>query len=114
MTAWVFEALHCPTLPNENKKTKLQIYTETQAGINILLAPVPLLHFCFVFCHKSEVLIVSKETLKKVTSFCRLTRLFPSNLSSSPVYKFELQCFSQMVKVNFQCLIEIHFVVNGD
>ena len=40
MTAWVFEARHCPTLPNEIKKTKLQIYTEPQAGINILLAPV--------------------------------------------------------------------------
>jgi hypothetical protein len=37
MTAWAFEARHCPTLPNEIKKTKLQIYTEPQAGINILL-----------------------------------------------------------------------------
>jgi hypothetical protein len=37
MTAWVFEALHCPTLLNEIKKTKLQIYTSPQAGINILL-----------------------------------------------------------------------------
>jgi len=39
MTAWVFEVRHCPTLPNEIKKTKLQIYTEPQAGINILCAP---------------------------------------------------------------------------
>ena len=38
MTAWVFEAHHYPTLPNEIKKTKLQIYTSPQAGINILLA----------------------------------------------------------------------------
>ncbi len=38
MTAWVFEARLCPTLPNEIKKTKLQIYTSPQAGINILLA----------------------------------------------------------------------------
>jgi hypothetical protein len=37
MTAWAFEARHCPSLPNEIKKTKLQIYTEPQAGINILL-----------------------------------------------------------------------------
>jgi hypothetical protein len=37
MTAWVFEARNCPTLPNEIKKTKLQIYTSPQAGINILL-----------------------------------------------------------------------------
>jgi hypothetical protein len=40
MTAWAFEARHCPTLLNEIKKTKLQIYTEPQAGINILLAVV--------------------------------------------------------------------------
>ena len=40
MTAWVFEARHCPTLPNEIKKTKLTIYTEPQAGINILLPSV--------------------------------------------------------------------------
>jgi hypothetical protein len=38
MTAWVFEARHCPTLPNDVKKTKLHIYTSPQAGINILLA----------------------------------------------------------------------------
>jgi len=37
MTAWVFEARHCPTLLNENKKTKLDSNTEPQAGINILL-----------------------------------------------------------------------------
>src|SRR5690606_10589918 len=37
MTAWVFEARHCPTLLNEIKKTKLQIFTLPQAGINILL-----------------------------------------------------------------------------
>jgi len=42
VTAWVFEARHCPTLPNEIKKTKLKIYTEPQAGINILLAVVGL------------------------------------------------------------------------
>ena len=40
MTAWAFEARHCPTLLNEIKKTKLQINTEPQAGINILLAAV--------------------------------------------------------------------------
>jgi hypothetical protein len=43
MTAWVLEARHCPTMLNEIKKTKLQIYTEPQAGINILLAAGPLL-----------------------------------------------------------------------
>ena len=37
MTAWVFEVRHCPTLLNEIKVTKLKIYTEPQAGINILL-----------------------------------------------------------------------------
>jgi hypothetical protein len=42
MTAWVFEARHCPTLLNGIKKTKLQIYTSPQAGINILLAVVRL------------------------------------------------------------------------
>jgi hypothetical protein len=41
MTAWVFEARHCPTLLNEIKKTKLDGNTEPQAGINILLAAVP-------------------------------------------------------------------------
>ena len=40
MTAWVFEAVHCPMLQKEIEKTKLQIYTSPQAGINILLAPV--------------------------------------------------------------------------
>jgi len=40
MTAWVFESLHCPTLLNEFKKTKLDSNTEPQAGINILLAVV--------------------------------------------------------------------------
>lgn len=39
MTAWAFEALHCPTLPNEIKKTKLQTYSSPQAGINILCVP---------------------------------------------------------------------------
>ena len=34
------EAHLCPTLQNEIKKTKLQIYAEPQAGINILLAAV--------------------------------------------------------------------------
>jgi len=28
VTAWVFEALHCPTLLNEIKKTKLDSNTE--------------------------------------------------------------------------------------
>ncbi len=37
MTAWVFEARLSPTLQNEIKKTKLQIYTEPQAGINIFV-----------------------------------------------------------------------------
>lgn len=40
MSAWVFEGRLCPTLLNEIKKTKLQIYTEPQAGINILLVVV--------------------------------------------------------------------------
>jgi len=40
MTAWVFEARHCPTLLNEFKKTKLDSNTSPQAGINILLAVV--------------------------------------------------------------------------
>ena len=40
MTAWAFEARHCPTLLNEIKKTKLQIYISPQAGINILLVAV--------------------------------------------------------------------------
>ena len=39
MTAWVFEAHHCPTLPNEIKKTKLQTYTSPQADTNILCVP---------------------------------------------------------------------------
>jgi len=43
MTAWAFEARHCPTLLNEIKKTKLDSNAEPQAGINILLA-VRLLH----------------------------------------------------------------------
>ena len=37
MTAWVFDARHCPSLRNEIKQTKLQIYISPQAGINILL-----------------------------------------------------------------------------
>jgi hypothetical protein len=40
MTAWVFEVRHCPTLPNEIKKTKLDTNTAPQAGINILLCTV--------------------------------------------------------------------------
>ena len=44
MTAWVYEVRHCPTLPNEIKKTKLDSNTEPQAGINILLCTVPRLH----------------------------------------------------------------------
>jgi hypothetical protein len=39
VTAWVFEARHCPTLLNEIMKTKLQTNTEPQAGINILCVP---------------------------------------------------------------------------
>jgi len=39
MLAWVFEALHYPTLLNEIKKTKLQIYTSPQHVINTLCAP---------------------------------------------------------------------------
>ncbi len=58
MTAWAFEALHCPTLLTEIKKTKLQTYTEPQAGINILLAPV------------------------RVTSHFAVTRLLAINLSN--------------------------------
>jgi hypothetical protein len=45
MTAWAFEARHCPTLLNEIKKTKLDSNTEPQAGINILLCTVPRLHY---------------------------------------------------------------------
>jgi hypothetical protein len=41
MTAWVFEARHCPTFLNEIKKTKFDANTGPQAGINILLAAVP-------------------------------------------------------------------------
>jgi hypothetical protein len=37
MTAWVFEARLCPTLLNEIKKTKLQIHTSPEAGINIFV-----------------------------------------------------------------------------
>jgi hypothetical protein len=33
MTAWVFEPRHCPTLLNEIKKTKLQIYASPQPGL---------------------------------------------------------------------------------
>ena len=40
MKAGVFEARHCPTLLSEIKKTKLQICTSPQAGINILLGAV--------------------------------------------------------------------------
>jgi len=39
VTAWVFEALHYPTLLTEIKKTKLQIYTSPQHVINTLCAP---------------------------------------------------------------------------
>lgn len=41
MTAWGFEARHCPTLMNEIKKTKPYTNNEPQAGINI-----------FVVCNK--------------------------------------------------------------
>jgi hypothetical protein len=37
MTAWGVRSASLSPLPNEIKKTKLQIYTEPQAGINILL-----------------------------------------------------------------------------
>ena len=47
MTAWVFEARHCPTLLNEIKKTKLQTYTSPQAVINILLWAVLFRHVLF-------------------------------------------------------------------
>jgi hypothetical protein len=41
MTAWVFEVRHCRTLlTGVKKKTKLQTYTEPQAGINLLLCVV--------------------------------------------------------------------------
>jgi hypothetical protein len=33
LTAWVFEAHHCPTLLNENTKTKLQTGKSSQAGL---------------------------------------------------------------------------------
>jgi hypothetical protein len=48
MTAWAFEARHCPTLLNEIKKTKLDGNTEPQAGINILLGAgnFHALYFC--------------------------------------------------------------------
>jgi len=39
VTAWVFEALHYPTLLNEIKKTKLEFYNSPAAGINILCVP---------------------------------------------------------------------------
>ena len=39
MAAWAFKARHCTTLLNEIKKTKLQIYTEPQAGTYTLCAP---------------------------------------------------------------------------
>jgi hypothetical protein len=41
-----FRSASCPTLLNEIKKTKLEIYTSPQAGINILLAPVQFVHPC--------------------------------------------------------------------
>src|SRR6187401_3095265 len=53
MTAWVFEARHCPTLLNEIKITKLDSNAEPQAGINILLAVVghySSLHLSPYFC----------------------------------------------------------------
>jgi hypothetical protein len=37
MAAWVLEERHGRTLQNEIKKTKPQIYTVAEAGINILL-----------------------------------------------------------------------------
>jgi hypothetical protein len=56
MTAWVFEALHCPTLLNEIKKTELDSNTEPQAGINILLVAVwPSPHFIRSLCPLSPV-----------------------------------------------------------
>jgi hypothetical protein len=42
MTAWAFEARHCPMLLDEIKKTKLDSNAEPKAGINILLAVVGL------------------------------------------------------------------------
>lgn len=58
MTAWALEALHCPTLLNEIKETKLQTYTSPQAGINILLGVRALTALSqmhneyFVVCHE--------------------------------------------------------------
>ena len=40
MTAWVFEARHCPTLLNEIKKTKLQFTLRPSHVLYILLAVV--------------------------------------------------------------------------
>ena len=62
MTVWIFEARHCATLPYEIKKTKLQIYTEPQAGINILLGAG---RFCptaiyIEFVHTLEVEFVQR------------------------------------------------------
>jgi hypothetical protein len=58
MTDWVFEVRHCPTLPNEIKKTKLQIYTSPQAGINILLAAVASPHSVFRINSPSKIMIL--------------------------------------------------------
>jgi hypothetical protein len=58
MTAGVFEARHCPTLPNEIKKTKPQIYISPQAGINILLVAGKIVHtlnFYFLLVRPSSV-----------------------------------------------------------
>jgi hypothetical protein len=54
MTAWVFEARHCPKLLNEIKKTKLEIYTSPQAGINILLAACGFVVRCLSDCGGRE------------------------------------------------------------
>jgi hypothetical protein len=57
MTAWDFEARLCPTLLNEIKKTKLQICTSPQAGINILLWAVRVTTtlFSYINCYCSLV-----------------------------------------------------------
>ena len=40
IACWVFEARHCPNLPNEIKKTKRKIKITPQHEINIVLATV--------------------------------------------------------------------------
>jgi hypothetical protein len=58
MTAWVFEARHCPTLLNEVKETKLQTYTSPQAGINILLGAGRLCLHSYFFTELNSSLVI--------------------------------------------------------